>query len=208
MSASSSSFKPFFKIIILGDAGVGKSSLMVRFVNKDFSGEYKATIGADFLSTDVTINGKTLSLQVWDTAGQERFVALCIAFFRGSDACVLVYDINDEKSVTSLATWKDEFLRHSNTDQQNTFPFFAFGNKIDDPGKKSEDNIANAKAWAESQNIPHFTTSAKNATGVDDAFNEIAKVILERENLSQPVLDESSVTVKNTLDKPFFTNCC
>jgi len=199
----SSSFKPFFKIIILGDAGVGKSSLMVRFVNKDFSGEYKATIGADFLSTDVDINGRIVSLQVWDTAGQERFVALCIAFFRGSDACILVYDINDEKSISSLATWKDEFLRHSNTDQAQAFPFFVFGNKIDDAGKKSEDNIANAKAWAESQNIPHFTTSAKNATGVDAAFFEIAKVVLERETLSQPVLDDTSVQVKNTMNKGF-----
>jgi len=184
-----------FKIIILGDAGVGKSSLMVSFVNKEFSGEYKATIGADFLSKDISIDEKVVSLQVWDTAGQERFVALCIAFFRGSDACILVYDINDEKSVTSLATWKDEFLRHSNVEQPQNFPFFVFGNKIDAPGKKSEDNIKNAKEWAASQKIPHCTTSAKDSTGVDAAFVEIAKAVLERESLLQPQLDEGAVSL-------------
>jgi len=181
----------------LGDAGVGKSSLLVRYVNKEFSGDYKATIGADFLSKELLIDGRQISLQIWDTAGQERFVSMCIAFFRGSDACVLVYDINDEKSVTSLAKWREEFLKHSNTDKPQNFPFFVFGNKIDSPLKLAEDNIARAKAWAESQVIPHFNTSAKDATGVDAAFLTIAKAVIERDRTLQPALDESSVRITN-----------
>ena len=77
------------KIIVLGDSGVGKFSLMSRYVQKKFSPHFKATIGADFLHKDVTLHERLTTLQIWDTAGQERFMSLGVAFYRGSDACVL-----------------------------------------------------------------------------------------------------------------------
>ena len=117
--------KSLLKIIILGDSTVGKTSLMNRFVNDSFSANYKgmlslslcvarpsnspthaATIGADFSTKELTINDKQVSLQLWDTAGQERFQSLGVAFYRGADACVLVFDITKPKTFESLANWR------------------------------------------------------------------------------------------------------
>jgi hypothetical protein len=98
------------KVIILGDSGVGKTSLMNQYVQKKFSKEYKATIGADFLTKEIEVDDKTVTMQIWDTAGQERFQSLGVAFYRGADCCVLVHDVNNTKSFDALDNWRDEFL--------------------------------------------------------------------------------------------------
>jgi len=109
--------KTSLKIVILGSSGVGKTSLMNRYHSNKFTGQYKATIGADFLSKEVTIPSpsssmpKTCTLQIWDTAGQERFQSLGTSFYRGADACLLVHDVTDPKSFEALDRWREEFLR-------------------------------------------------------------------------------------------------
>ena len=102
-------YKKTLKIVILGNSGVGKTSMMNRYSSGRFTGQYKATIGADFLSkdnvivTDPLLNTRTLvTLQLWDTAGQERFQSLGVGFYRGADACLLVYDITDPHSLDNL----------------------------------------------------------------------------------------------------------
>ena len=92
------------KVIVLGDSGVGKTSLLNRFVKQEYSQHYRATIGADFLSKEIVIGEKHVSLQLWDTAGQERFQSLGMAFYRGADVCILVYDITNLKSFESITT--------------------------------------------------------------------------------------------------------
>merc|ERR1719330_1347038 len=109
--AASSRRKVTLKLVILGNSGVGKTSLMNRYHSNKFTGQYKATIGADFLSKDVTIDDKIATLQIWDTAGQERFQSLGVAFYRGADACLLVYDVTDPRSLEHLQNWRSEFLK-------------------------------------------------------------------------------------------------
>lgn len=92
-----SKHKHLFKIIILGNSNVGKTSLLQQFVNKQFSMSYKATVGADFLSKEVSVDGETATLQIWDTAGQERFKSIGGAFYKGSDCCVIVFDVTDRE---------------------------------------------------------------------------------------------------------------
>merc|ERR1740130_1908566 len=94
--------KVLLKVIILGDSGVGKTSLMNQYVNKKFSNQYKATIGADFLTKEVTVDDRLVTMQIWDTAGQERFQSLGVAFYRGADSCVLVFDVNVAKTFENL----------------------------------------------------------------------------------------------------------
>merc|ERR1712072_69009 len=112
--ASNTRKKVLLKVIILGDSSVGKTSLMNQYVNRKFDNQYKATIGADFLTKEVSVdhNGdqRLVTMQIWDTAGQERFQSLGVAFYRGADACVLVYDLTAKKSFENLDTWRDEFL--------------------------------------------------------------------------------------------------
>ncbi|KAF8024993.1 hypothetical protein BT93_F1984 [Corymbia citriodora subsp. variegata] len=98
-------------VFALGVSRVGKTSLMNQYVHKKFSQQYKATIGADFVTKELQIDDKLVTLQIWDTAGQERFQSLGVAFYRGADCCVLVYDVNVLKSFDTLDNWHDEFLK-------------------------------------------------------------------------------------------------
>ncbi|KAA8522566.1 hypothetical protein F0562_013073 [Nyssa sinensis] len=103
--------RTLLKVIVLGDSGVGKTSLMNQYVHKKFSQQYKATIGADFVTKELQIDDRLVTLQIWDTAGQERFQSLGVAFYRGADCCVLVYDVNVMRSFDTLDNWHGEFLQ-------------------------------------------------------------------------------------------------
>jgi len=185
---------------------------MSRYSTGKFTGQYKATIGADFLIKELTVpdplTGQLISvtLQIWDTAGQERFQSLGMGFYRGADACVLVYDITDPHSLDNLDHWRSEFLEQIGggglSDAATHFPFVVLGNKID----KAVDRLvprSRAEQWCmkvastgglgmpASQALPHYETSAKTAINVDDAFLEAATLALmyeDRKRRNQPQL--------------------
>ena len=98
------------KVIILGDSGVGKTSLLNRYVNNKFDNRYQATIGADFRTKETEVEGTLVTLQIWDTAGQERYQSLGSAFYRGADACLLVFDLSSQESFRNLTAWHHEFM--------------------------------------------------------------------------------------------------
>lgn len=182
--------KVLLKVIILGDSGVGKTSLMNQYVNRKFSNQYKATIGADFLTKDIIIGDRQVTLQIWDTAGQERFQSLGVAFYRGADACVLVYDVTTQNSFKTLETWRDEFLIQASPRDAEHFPFLLIGNKVDiastgenGTGQGREVSEKRAQAWANTKgNMPYFECSAKENTNVEQAFETVARAALEQEN--------------------------
>lgn len=174
--------KTLLKVIILGDSGVGKTSLMQQFVNGKFSHQYKATIGADFLTKELTIDDKSVTMQLWDTAGQERFQSLGVAFYRGADCCVLVYDVTNQKSFENISLWKDEFLIQANVKNPENFPFVIIGNKVDVDDSKKVINTKKAQQFANNLgNLPLFQTSAKEAVNIDQAFDVIARNALQQE---------------------------
>jgi len=173
--------KVLLKVIILGDSGVGKTSLMNQYVNKKFSNAYKATIGADFLTKEVMVDDRLVTMQIWDTAGQERFQSLGVAFYRGSDCCVLVYDVNVAQTFEHLDSWREEFLVQAAPRDPEKFPFVVLGNKIDLEHQRVVSQ-KRAQAWCQSKgNIPYFETSAKEAIHVDQAFQTVAKLALQQE---------------------------
>jgi len=171
----------FLKVIILGDSGVGKTSLMNQYVNKKFSSAYKATIGADFLTKEVMVDDRLVTVQIWDTAGQERFQSLGVAFYRGADCCVLVFDVNQSKTFDTLDSWRDEFLIQASPRDPENFPFVVLGNKVDiEDGRQVSSK--RSKAWCQRKgSIPYFETSAKEAINVEQAFQTIAKNALAQE---------------------------
>ena len=198
--------KHLLKIIILGESAVGKTSLMNRFVKQEFSQQYRATIGADFLSKEIMIDNKLVTLQIWDTAGQERFQSLGVAFYRGSDCCVLVYDITSSKSFDSMESWREEFLNQANPKNPESFPFVVLGNKVD---KETERKVPlnKAQAWVRSKGeIPLFECSAKESVNVEEAFQEIARRALKKEQQEETYL--TNTVNLNTPKQPAKKKAC
>lgn len=201
--------KTLLKVIILGDSGVGKTSLMQQFVNNKFSHQYKATIGADFLTRDIVVDNKHVTLQIWDTAGQERFQSLGVAFYRGADCCVLCYDVSNEKSLNNLSSWKDEFLVQSNVSNPLDFPFIIIGNKVDvDDSRKipqlSRKLHAISQSATSESSYPVFETLAKLSINVDAAFEVVAKMALHQEELydsNNPAGDDYNDVINIHMDQ-------
>ncbi|GMN33420.1 hypothetical protein TIFTF001_004147 [Ficus carica] len=160
--------RTLLKVIVLGDSGVGKTSLM----NQKFNQQYKPTIGADFMTKELQIDDKLVTLQIWDTAGQERFQSLGSAFYRGADCCILVYDVNVARTFDTLHNWHEEFLKQADPTDPDTFPFVLLGNKVDIDGGHSRMISENrAREWCASKgNIPYFETSAKENYNIEEAF--------------------------------------
>eukprot|EP00658_Telonema_sp_P-2_P072339 TRINITY_DN61490_c0_g1_i1.p1 TRINITY_DN61490_c0_g1~~TRINITY_DN61490_c0_g1_i1.p1 ORF type:complete len:215 (+),score=60.63 TRINITY_DN61490_c0_g1_i1:95-739(+) len=124
--------RTLLKVIMLGDSCVGKTSLMNQYVNKRFNHQFKATIGADFACKEITLEERVVTLQIWDTAGQERFASLGLAFYRGADACMLVFDVTSRGSFESLEKWRLEFIEQTHSLAHEEQPaFILVGNKCD-----------------------------------------------------------------------------
>eukprot|EP00933_Yihiella_yeosuensis_P082453 TRINITY_DN96344_c0_g1_i1.p1 TRINITY_DN96344_c0_g1~~TRINITY_DN96344_c0_g1_i1.p1 ORF type:complete len:238 (+),score=53.25 TRINITY_DN96344_c0_g1_i1:80-715(+) len=189
--------KVLLKVIILGDSGVGKTSLMNQYVNKKFTNQYKATIGADFLTKEVMIDDKLVTMQIWDTAGQERFQSLGVAFYRGADCCVLVHDLTAPKTFDSMDSWRDEFLIQASPRDPDNFPFVVLGNKADLESKRKV-TAARAQAWCKSKNnIPYHETSAATAQNVEVAFQEIARRALKQEHSEEQIYLPETLTLNS-----------
>jgi len=191
--------KIVLKIIILGDAGVGKTSLMKQYDKKLFSNQYKATIGADTVRKEITIDDKAVTLQIWDTAGQERFQSLGMAFYRGADACMLVYDVTDSRSFDSLESWMDEFIVHANPRNHDSFPYVVIGNKSDLSARRQVQK-AKAVTWCKNKgaHIQHFEASAKDAVNVEAAFLAVVRQAIAQDAAKPDIV----IPVLNVKEQP------
>jgi len=183
-----SSRKAVLKVIILGDTGVGKTSIANRYVNNTFTNTYKATIGADIFQKSLYIEDTQIFLTIWDTAGQERFQSLGPGYFRGADACILVYDTTNAKSFESLKRWRSEFIQTARPDQPETFPFLVLGNKSDLHNKR-QNRREDVDGWCKEYKMVNFETSALNGNKVQDAFLELARITLNSQEPNLPVYD-------------------
>ncbi len=160
----------FLKVVLLGDGGVGKSSLIQRFVSNKFDPSLFHTIGVEFLNKDLEVDGERFTLQIWDTAGQERFKSLRTPFYRGTDCCLLTFAIDDAQSFQNIAIWRKEFLYYADVKDPESFPFVVLGNKCDLASERKV-NTDEASAWCtQNGKLPYFETSAKDAVNVEKAF--------------------------------------
>jgi small GTP-binding protein len=174
-----SSKSTLLKVVILGDGGVGKSSLMQRFVSNKFDSQSFHTIGVEFLNKDVPIDGEVYTLQIWDTAGQERFKSLRTPFYRGADCCLLTFGVDDSQSFRNLSVWKKEFLYYADVREPENFPMVVLGNKVDLPNRQVTQE--EALAWCrENHDCPYFETSAKDAINVSEAFRMAVKLLIKK----------------------------
>uniref|UniRef100_G3U4T1 Ras-related protein Rab-7b n=1 Tax=Loxodonta africana TaxID=9785 RepID=G3U4T1_LOXAF len=166
------------KILLVGSAGVGKSSLMSRFVHNRFCSRYRATIGADFFTKVMELEGQRVTVQLWDTAGAERFQSLGMALYRGSHCCVLVFDVTVATSFQAVAAQRAEFLMQADPPSPKQFPFVLLGNKTDLPGRQVSPR--EAEEWCAQTQAQYFETSAKDGTGVALAFHSASQAALRQ----------------------------
>ncbi|CAE6429584.1 unnamed protein product [Rhizoctonia solani] len=172
------------KLLLIGDSGVGKSCLLLRFCDDAWTPSFITTIGIDFKIRTIELDGKRIKLQIWDTAGQERFRTITTAYYRGAMGILLVYDVTDEKSFNSkshIRTWHANVEQHASEGVNKIL----IGNKSDWVDKKAitEDQ---GRALADELGIKFMETSAKANEGVEDAFFTLARDIKTRLIDSQP----------------------
>ncbi|XP_063724702.1 ras-related protein Rab-18A-like [Symsagittifera roscoffensis] len=166
------------KLLIIGDSGVGKSSLLLRFTDDNFDPDHAATIGVDFKVTTLTVNGNSSKLAIWDTAGQERFRTLTPSYYRGAQGCILVYDVTSRSSFDQLGVWLrelDMYSTHSNVVKM------LVGNKTD----KSDREVSREEGlnYAKKHSMLFIEASAKTREGVQCAFEELVDKIIQTPGL-------------------------
>ncbi|EIW67187.1 GTP-binding protein ypt1 [Tremella mesenterica] len=164
-----------FKLLLIGDSGVGKSCLLLRFADDTYTDSYISTIGVDFKIRTIELEGKTVKLQIWDTAGQERFRTITSSYYRGAHGIIVVYDVTDRDTFTNVKQWLQEIDRYAVEGVNKLL----VGNKSDLTTKKVVEHNE-AKSFADELGIPFLETSAKNATNVEQAFLTMSKQIKDR----------------------------
>jgi len=180
-----------FKLVLIGDSGVGKSCLLLRFADDAFTESYISTIGVDFRFRTVKVEKKTVKLQIWDTAGQERFRTITSAYYRGADGIIMVYDVTNQESFDHVNDWLSEVNRYAS---EGTCKLLV-GNKSDKADKVVPTD--KARSFADGLNIQFLETSAKNASNVEEAFLTMtAELIKMRETRGAGGQANASDTVK------------
>lgn len=158
------------KLLMIGDSGVGKTCLLLRYANDSFSPTFITTIGIDFKIKNITLDDKKVKLQIWDTAGQERFRTITTSYFRGAEGILLVYDVTDRASFNSIRNWVGQIQQHADVNVSKIL----VGNKCD----MSDDRVISTEEGqklADEYGIQFFETSAKSSVNVDSGFIAIAR---------------------------------
>ncbi|KAG5175459.1 ras related protein PiYpt1 [Tribonema minus] len=164
-----------FKLLLIGDSGVGKSCLLLRFADDTYTESYISTIGVDFKIRTVELDGKTVKLQIWDTAGQERFRTITASYYRGAHGIIVVYDVTDRESFNNVKQWLTEIERYACENVNKLL----VGNKSDLEAKRAV-TTEEGKEFADSIGIEFLETSAKNADNVEKAFLMMSQQIKGR----------------------------
>jgi len=161
-----------FKVVLIGDSGVGKSNLLSRFTRNEFNLESKSTIGVEFATRSIRCDGKTIKAQIWDTAGQERYRAITSAYYRGAVGALLVYDISKSVSYDNVERWLNELRDHADSN----IVIMLVGNKSDLRHLRAV-QTDQAAAFAEKHGLSFIETSALDSTNVEQAFQRILQEI-------------------------------
>ena len=193
-----------YKVIIIGDAGVGKSCILYRAIKGEFKDRYEVTIGAEYNSFIVRIKGKVVKLQVWDTAGQEGFKSMTRIFYKGSHCAIVVYDVTKSSTFSKVEEWIGEIKENATVDAK----ICLVGNQKDKKKQRQIDTSV-AQEFANSHALSSFIeTSAKTGEGITELFLFIAKILYLEHDTSEAsklergyLLDKSRVLGKH---KP----CC
>eukprot|EP00341_Mesodinium_pulex_P007226 CAMPEP_0116915112 /NCGR_PEP_ID=MMETSP0467-20121206/17733_1 /TAXON_ID=283647 /ORGANISM="Mesodinium pulex, Strain SPMC105" /LENGTH=214 /DNA_ID=CAMNT_0004591711 /DNA_START=31 /DNA_END=675 /DNA_ORIENTATION=+ len=186
-----------FKVVLIGDSGVGKSNLLSRFTRNEFNLESKSTIGVEFATKSINVDGKVVKAQIWDTAGQERYRAITSAYYRGAVGALLVYDISKHVTFENVERWLKELRDHA----EPNIVVMLVGNKSDLRHRRTVPT-EEAMTFAENNSLAFIETSALDSTGVEEAFRQILTEIyrlMSRKTIAAEGSPSSSLPAGQTL---------
>ena len=189
-NSSTNDYEYLFKILLIGNSNVGKSSLFLRFVDEIWKENFVPTIGVDFKIKSIKIDNKTIKLQIWDTAGQERFKSILSSYYKGANGILLLYDITNINSFKSLSNWLIDIEKNSSKNVKKIL----IGNKCD-LNELRKIPINKGKEFADTYDMEFIETSAKNNVNINECFNILGKELINN-------LDSKS----NKKDKIFHLN--
>ncbi|XP_026333547.1 ras-related protein Rab-18 [Hyposmocoma kahamanoa] len=179
------------KILVIGESGVGKSSIILAFTTGDYNAQFPATIGVDYKCKVMEVNGVKVKLGIWDTAGQERYRTLTSSFYRDAHGAILVYDVSEPKTLQKLNEWVEELQVYST--KQNIV-CLVVGNKIDKPRAVARET---GQAFAQKHRMLFIESSAKTQEGITLAFEELVQKIIETPGLWDTVASSSNIRISN-----------
>ena len=194
-------YEQLYKIIIIGDSGVGKSNILGRYLNKEFKHDTKSTVGVEFGSKQLKIEGVNIKLQIWDTAGEERYRAITSAYYKGSKGCFIVYDITSEVSFENVEKWYEEIRKSA---EKEIFVILV-GNKCDLENERKV-SIEMGQNKAKNFNCPFFETSALNNTNIVNVFQNISENIYNRCKNDKNLEDDDDYEIVPKDDKKIDIN--
>lgn len=189
-------YQYIFKVILIGNAGTGKTSLIHRFVNKVFADKYICTIGVDFFMKTFEIDKTIIKLQIWDTAGMEKYKTIAASYFRGSHAAFVVFDLTDRSSFDGVQKWLDEYNKQNNPIFKRMVVLIGNKNDLVDNRAVSKEEI---EIFSKNNDMFYWETSAKDGKGVEEAFLFVGQKLFEfyRTSINDQVKDSIVITKTN-----------
>ena len=195
-----------FKILTIGDGGVGKTSILRRYVENKFLKHHLSTIGIDFLSKTLKIKDKEIKLKIWDTAGQERYRQITSHIYKDADGIILVFDVTSEESFNQITDWMEQIKNNVSKEEIN---LILIGNKCDLADRMVEKE--RGEEMAKKLKIKYFETSALTGQGINEAFEELAKQIFKNKNPNENISRNISISYdksEDALKKKKGKGCC
>ena len=201
MTDDPDNYEQLYKIIIIGDSGVGKSNILGRYLHNEFKHDTKSTVGVEFGSKQLKVDGVNIKLQIWDTAGEERYRAITSAYYKGSKGCFIVYDITSEISFENVEKWYEEIRKSA----EKEISVILVGNKCDLENERKV-SIELGQSKAKNLNCPFFETSALNNTNIVTAFQSISENIYNRCKNEKNLEDDDDYEIVPKDDKKIDIN--
>lgn len=195
--------KRSFHFLIIGDSGIGKTNLMLRFSDDNFVESQLTTIGIDYRRKTINIDDKEVSLNIWDTAGQERFKSITRSYYKNADGIILCYDITNSESFDHLYDW---IMEIDSKKVGKEFEILIVGTKNDLESKRCVSH-EKVRKFTETQRIDFIETSSKNMINVNEAFILLTKKLLKK-NINNNLPEKNKLTNINTISKKKDKTCC
>lgn len=196
-------YEYLFKILLIGDAGVGKTSMLARFADDTYSENYISTIGVDFKIKTVAINNILIKLQIWDTAGQDRFRSITSNYYRGAHGMIIAFDITDYESFDDVNMWLSEIDKYSNMATMRLL----VGCKADLEHKRNV-SYDTAKNFADEKGMQYIEVSAKNSFNIDQAFFQLGEQLVEKAAAAKMVLPVNDIKLDTAKKVTRLSTCC